>query len=90
MSTINSVTLTTSYNGTDFTRKYKLDDLTTGSLSGIKDKILAVNGSLAGGTDGGLADFFVSDDFDGTNGKLKAISAATIESITETEINLQE
>jgi len=86
---VNSITMTMAYNGTEFTRKYKLDDLEDSALEQAKEKILAINASLAGGNDGGLSEFFVADDFDGTNGKLKAISAAVIDSVVETDIPLQ-
>ena len=80
----NSVTMTFGYDDTDFTRKVKLDNLTAGSLSSVKSKILAVNASLAGGTAGGLSTFFISDD--GKN--FTRITAAQIDSTSTTVINL--
>lgn len=59
-----SVTLTFGFSDTDFTRKYKFDDVSNAALSGIADKCKAINQSLAGGTAGGLSTFFLSDDGD--------------------------
>jgi len=90
MSVVNSITLTTSYTNSEYKRKYKIDEVESDALINAKAKILAINESLAGGTDNGLADFIVADDYDGTNGKLQAITAAIIESVSETEIKLYE
>lgn len=57
-----SVTLTFGYADTDFTRKYKFENVANAALSGIADKCKAINQSLAGGTAGGLSSFFLSDD----------------------------
>lgn len=85
----NSVTMTLGYTGTDFTRKMKLDNLEAGALSSVKSKILAVNASIAGGTDGGLKEFFRADDYDASDsnnivGEFSGITAAQIDSV-ETE-----
>lgn len=51
------------------TRNYNLaidDSLVTAA----KDKILGINASLAGGTDGGLADFFLADNGSDTFSKI--------------------
>ena len=93
MSEKQSVSLTFGYSNTDETRTYKFD---VGSLSALelcKGKILAVNASLKAGTDGGLADFFRSDDYDATDaenivGKFTGIVAAKTDSVEETPINL--
>ena len=74
------------YTGTDFTRQYTIDGISSVGLSGIQSNIEAVNASLAASTDGGLADFFLADDYDGTNGKLKKIADATIETTETTYI----
>lgn len=91
----NSVTMTFGYGGTDFTRRYKFDGVPDSSLAGVKSAILAINASLAGGTDGGLKDFFRSDDFDDSDssdiiGQFTGIVAAQIDSTQVTEINLNE
>lgn len=83
----NSATITLGYTGTDFTRKIKLADLEAGALSSVKAKVLAVNASLAGGTDNGLSTFFLSDDYDAAQGigNFSSIVAAQVDSV-ETEI----
>ena len=86
----NTVTLTFGYKGTDFTRKYKFDDVETGALSSIKANVLAFNASVTGGASsaGGLDTFFISDDYDAANnvGELASITAAQYETTTVTEI----
>lgn len=90
-----SLTLTAGYGGTDFTRKYSFDGLSTADLTDAKSHILAINASLAGGTDGGLGTFFRSDDFDDADpqnviGNFTAITAARVSVTTETPINLND
>lgn len=53
-------------------------------LLAVKSKIVAVNTSLAGGTDDGMSDFFLSDN----GGNLTKISAAQIISVEETVLDL--
>lgn len=88
----NSVTLTFGYKGTEFTRKYKFDDVTNGALSSVKANVLAFNQSVTGGASsaGGLDTFFISDDYNSTNniGELASITAAQYDSVTTTIINL--
>ena len=86
----NSATLTFGYTNTDFTRKYKFEGLTTEQCTALKNHVKAINASLAGGTAGGLSAFFISDDFDATQGigYFEAISAAQSEASTITEIDL--
>lgn len=94
MSTItNSVTLTFGYSNTESTRNYKISGLSAADLTTAKAKILAVNASIAGGTDGGLTDFFRADDYDDSDvnnivGKFSGIVAAKAESTEETVIPL--
>ena len=88
-----SVTMTFGYGNTDFTRKYKFDGLDAAAMPNIKSKILAINASLAGGTDGGLGDFFRSDDYDDSDsnliiGKFTGIVAAQSDNVEEEEIDL--
>ena len=52
--------------------------------SAIVANIKAVNASLSGGTDGGLKEFFLADDYDATDssnivGELTGITAAQID-----------
>ena len=86
----NSVTLTFGYKGTDFTRKYKFDDVETGALSSIKSNVLAFNAAVTGGLSSadGLAEFFIRDDYDASEniGELASITAAQYETTTVTEI----
>ena len=75
--------------------RYKFDGVPDSALAGVKSAILAINASLAGGTDGGLKDFFRSDDFDDSDssdiiGQFTGIVAAQIDSTQVTEINLNE
>lgn len=86
----NSVTLTMSYNGTDTTRKYKINEVPTSAISQIQTKTEAVNASLAGGTDGGLSTTFVTDDYtgSGTNGTLAKVSEVKIVTEEITDIDL--
>lgn len=91
----NSVTMTFGYGGTDFTRKYKFDSVSSAVLDNVKAGILAINASLAGGTDGGLKEFFRADDYDASDsediiGEFTGIVAAQIDSTQVTEINLNE
>ena len=91
----NSVTLTFGYGGTDFTRKYKFDGVSSAVLNDVKTGILAINASLTAGTDGGLKEFFRADDYDDSDpsdiiGEFTGIVAAQIDSTQVTEINLNE
>ena len=74
MSATNSVTLTFGYEDTNFTRRYKFEDVSAAGLSGIVARIKAINESLAGGTDGGLSTFFLSDEGDNFTGIIAAQS----------------
>lgn len=87
----NSATITLGYTGTTETRKYKFENLTAEQCAGLKAKVLALNASISGGTDDGLSDFFISDDYDASDpnnviGKFSGITAAQYESTTITEI----
>lgn len=85
----NYVQLTYGYVGTDFTRQFtisKIADSIAADESTIKSKILAINASLQAGTADDLANFFRSDDYDGTNGKLNRIVKARL--VTETVTNI--
>lgn len=71
--------------------KFKYDDDTTriyafdcqdSLAAGVKPKIKAINSSLAAGTDGGLAEFFVSD----AGENFVQISGATMESSTSVPV----
>lgn len=89
MSVSNSVTLTMAYTGTDFTRKYKLDNVSDSALSTVKAKVLAYNANLPAAD----KQIFISDDYDASDpediiGSLASITAAQYESVEYTRINL--
>lgn len=84
----NSVTMTFGFGGTDFTRKYKFENVSASALTGVKAGIQAVNASLTAGTAGGLSLFFVSDDYIADSiGAFTGITAAQIDSVTESVIS---
>ena len=80
--------LTFGYANSSSTDKFAFDieDSIAAASGTIKSNIQAVNASLSAGTDGGLSDFFVAEDFDGVGGVFNRISAAAIVSKTETII----
>ena len=80
MSISHEVQLTFGYNESNQTRTYAFDvaESIAADYDTIKNKVKAINASLAAGTDDGLADFFVADDYDGTGGKLSAIKSAVV------------
>lgn len=88
----NSATLTFGYKDTDFTRQYTFDGLTDAQCTGLKAKVLSLNSSISGGQEAaaGLSSFFISDDFDATEGigYFTGIVAAHYKSETVTEIDL--
>lgn len=90
MSDTKNATFTFGYSNTDFTRKYKFEGVSTAN-SAIKAGILALNASLAAGTDGGLKDFFRADDYDASDsenivGQFTGIVAAQVDAVEETTI----
>ena len=89
MATANSVTLTFGYTGTEFTRKFKINDVALEDLSSVKSKILAYNADIP------AADkkIFISDDYDDEDpnniiGEFNGIVAAQIDMVDETAIPL--
>lgn len=87
----NKLTMVLGYTGTDFTRNFIIDGIANADLPQIESKMIAVNASLAGGTDGGLKEFFRADDYDASDpqnivGELRNIKSARLESTTETVI----
>lgn len=84
--TTNSVTLTMAYTGTDFTRKYKLDDVNADEFQNVKARVLEYNQKLPA-TDKKI---FISDDYDAQEGigELASITAASYEVVTYERINL--
>ena len=87
----NKLTMTFGYQNTDFTRNVTVGNVAASlSAATLKTRIKGVNSSISGGTSDGLPTFFRSDDFDSTNsiGAFSGITAAKLESTTETIINL--
>lgn len=87
-----SVTLTFGYEGTDFTRKYKFDNVQAGALSSIKANVMQFNDEVAEDTEELIKGFFISDDFNTEGeqivGQLKGIIAAQYETVEYRRINL--
>ena len=83
-----SANFTFGYTGTDFKHGYSFSvaDSIAAAPDDIANAIKAINASLAGGTAGGLDEFFLADDFDGTNGKFASITAASIDEDTIEQI----
>jgi len=81
-----TLTLTLGYKDTNFIRKMKFGGLSDADLTNLVANVQAFNASIAGGTDDGLNEFFVSDDFDATNniGTLAGITAASTDDSTDT------
>lgn len=89
MSTItNSLTLTTRYSNTDFSRNYKINGIAPEIMPNVESKVEALNASLAAGTAGGLSAVLIADDFNAaTNtGYLEHIDKAVIVSQEEIPI----
>lgn len=77
-----SIQIDLGYTNTDSKRQMTFSNVDAGALSSVKSKILAINASLASGTDGGMKDFFRSDDYDASDpdgivGQLESITAAS-------------
>lgn len=78
------------YDGSDFKRTYALelnDSIAAADRNNfVRSAVQAVNASLSAGTSGGLDDFFVAEDFDGTNGKFNGIIYADVTVDTDTVV----
>lgn len=89
MSTItNSLTLTTRYSNTDFSRNYKINGIAPEIMPNVESKVEALNASLAAGTAGGLSAVLIADDFNSSTntGYLEHIDKAVIVSQEEIPI----
>ena len=87
--TENSVTLTMAYRGTNFQRKYQLNDVNADEFDQIKARVLYYNANLP------EADrkIFISDDYDASDpdnviGELASITAASYKTVEYERINL--
>ena len=87
----NTLKMTLGYEGTDFTRNFNISNVSNENAVTAKTKIKALNASIAGGTDGGLANFLRSDDYDSEEGigTFKGVTAAQIVSTEIVNINLE-
>ena len=79
-----SVKLTFGYSNSDQTRQLNFSNVAESLIPDIKDNVLAINDSIAAGTDGGLTSFFKDDDGNNFSG----ITAAQIVSETVKTISL--
>ena len=82
--TTRSLRLKATYEDTDFTRDYIFTDFPQSVIPDIKDKVNAINASIAAGTDSGMADFFTSNNGD----RLAKITEAVLTRTTETPLDL--
>ena len=89
MAATNSVILTFGYTGTEFTRNYKIADVSNEDLETVKAKIRAYNADIP------AADkkVFISDDYDDSDseniiGEFNGIVAAQVDMVNETVIPL--
>lgn len=87
--TENSVTLTLAYRGTNFQRKYQLNDVNADEFDQIKARVLSYNANLP------EADrkIFISDDYDASDpenviGELASITSASYKTVEYERINL--
>lgn len=60
----NELILELAYTNTDWTRTFIISNVSQEEAQGAEARAIAVNESLAAGTDDGLSDFFHSDDYD--------------------------
>lgn len=86
-----SVIIKLGYTNTDQERQITFNDVLSADLAKVKERVLAINASLESGTDGGMKDFFRSDDYDASDsdyliGQLKGITYAAYEIVEETKI----
>lgn len=84
--TENSIILTMAYSGTDFTRKYQLNNISAENLADVKAKVMTYNQNLPADD----KKIFISDDYDANAGigELASITAASYKTVTYERINL--
>lgn len=82
-----SVSFITNYKDTDFTREYVMENIDSVSAATevIRNKVNSINQSLESGTATVLANMFVADDYDSTDGtgSLVKISGVKVKSVVE-------
>ena len=78
------------YDGSDFKRTYALelnDSIAAADRNNyVRSAVNAINASLSAGTSGGLDDFFVADDYNGTIGAFSGIIYADVTVDTDTVV----
>lgn len=79
-----SLQLKFGYENSDQKRTYTFSDISESIVADLKDNIIAVNNSLAGGTAGGLSSFFIDDE--GNN--FVRIEEANLTVVQETNLDL--
>lgn len=85
--TSNSLEITLAYSNTEYTRTYKIPDVSDEAIPSIKSKITAYNANIP------AADkkVFISDDYDASDpdaiiGELSRVASARLVTVTETKI----
>lgn len=85
-----SISFKAKYKNTTFERPYEFTDVPeeAATISVVRNKIDAINASLAGGQASALANLFVSDDYDSLNniGTLENINTVKIKAVDITNI----
>lgn len=90
----NSIKLDFGYKNTDFTRQYTInnvaDSIAADGKEAIRTGVIAINESLAAGTDNGLSEMFRADDFDAASsiGAFNHINSVTIVEKEEIELDI--
>ena len=78
------------YGQTDFKRTYALelnDSIAAADRNNyVRSAVQAINASLSAGTDNGLKDFYLADDYNGTIGAFSGISYADVTVDTDTVV----
>lgn len=85
MATTTTVKLVTAYENSEANRQYTFD-CAASLVSGVKNKVKAINASIAGGTDGGLSSFFIDDD----GNHMASISSAFVISETVNDLDISD
>lgn len=80
--------LDAAYSNTDFTRSYRMTNISADAISTANSKVAAINASIAAGTAGALSSTFIAEDFDSSTGTgfLEKIDRMVVTSTTETDL----
>ncbi|MBD3878231.1 MAG: hypothetical protein SR1Q5_00895 [Quinella sp. 1Q5] len=81
-----TITLGLSYEGTNFTREFKIPDVSEidAAIETVRQKVKALNAAISG--DDALKNFFRADDADDNSGSLKKIFSCNIRNDQETTL----